>query len=364
MKQKITHIEPKERIEYLDGLRAVAIVLVILFHAYARWPEVVPYGDLLSGIPIFKYGWLGVQLFFLISGFVILMTLEKCPGRMEFIYRRWLRLFPAMLFCSLLVFFTSGLFPERPSGRPDVENLIPGLTFIEPSWWSFLLGHTVVPLEGAFWSLFVEFKFYLLSAIIFYWRGRNVLIGTLAFAFISSVGCRAAEKFIGGDLLAVVGGGFRQLSFEHFGWFASGAAFYVYHKGKDLKWLSIAFLLAGLSSVFVRGLEWRSSLAACVISALFGGAVVFPQIQNLLRNSFLLLLGFISYPLYLIHENLMVAGIVKAGSGVPLLVSVGMPLVIIILLSIVAYVIGKYIEPEIRKFIKKTIEFRTRERTQ
>ena len=56
-----------ERIAYLDGLRGVAIAMVLLFHAYVRWPELVPYGNAYSGRPWVAYGWLGVQLFFMIS---------------------------------------------------------------------------------------------------------------------------------------------------------------------------------------------------------------------------------------------------------------------------------------------------------
>ena len=61
----------KNRIDYLDGHRGLAILLVIGYHAYARWPEIVPYGNQFSHIPLFSAGRFGVQLFFLISGFVI-----------------------------------------------------------------------------------------------------------------------------------------------------------------------------------------------------------------------------------------------------------------------------------------------------
>jgi peptidoglycan/LPS O-acetylase OafA/YrhL len=59
------------RITHLDGLRGIAILWVIAYHAYSRWFD---YTNLLSAtknISIFKYGFLGVSLFFMISGFVI-----------------------------------------------------------------------------------------------------------------------------------------------------------------------------------------------------------------------------------------------------------------------------------------------------
>ena len=70
----------KNRIEYLDGMRGGAIILVFLFHAFARWPTIVPYRNVYADISCVKYGWLGVELFFMISGFVIFMTVSVTHG--------------------------------------------------------------------------------------------------------------------------------------------------------------------------------------------------------------------------------------------------------------------------------------------
>src|SRR5690606_10153907 len=93
-----------KRIAFLDGFRGVAIILVVLYHAYVRYPESVPYGDRFTGVILFKEGLLGVQLFFLLSGFVILMTLRKTRSYLEFLKKRWLRLFPAMLIVTVILF--------------------------------------------------------------------------------------------------------------------------------------------------------------------------------------------------------------------------------------------------------------------
>ena len=78
-----------QRIKYLDGLRGIAILLVILYHAFGGngYNGVIHYGDSFSNILFFKFGYLGVQLFFLISGFVILMTLEKSKSFIHFMYK-------------------------------------------------------------------------------------------------------------------------------------------------------------------------------------------------------------------------------------------------------------------------------------
>ena len=155
------------RIKYLDGLRGIAILLVVFYHAFSRWTDILPYSNDYSNI-IFEQGFLGVQLFFLISGFVILMTLDKTQSFQNFIYRRWLRLFPAMFVCTIIIYFSANLFDARPNGDVHAINLIPGLLFIEPYWLEKAFGIPFESIENAFWSLYVEFKFYVLAAFFIF----------------------------------------------------------------------------------------------------------------------------------------------------------------------------------------------------
>src|SRR6478735_6563808 len=179
--------DPVHRLSHLDGMRGIAILLVLLFHAYARWPDHVPFGADFAEVFIFKTGFVGVNLFFLISGFVILMTLEKCTSFGIFFTKRWLRLFPAMLVCSAIVFATAPLFPERPAGLPAARDLLPGLTFIDPAIWQKIIGGTQGSLEGAFWSLYVEMKFYVVFGALYFSLGRLWAIGALCAIFLLSL---------------------------------------------------------------------------------------------------------------------------------------------------------------------------------
>lgn len=176
------------RIAFLDGLRGIAILLVVLFHAYSRYPDIVPYKDSYKYFPLFEYGFLGVQLFFLLSGFVILMTLERSKNFFSFMYKRWIRLFPAMLIATILIFSTAFLFYERPGGMPNLYSVLPGLLFIEPSLLDKIMGGgKILPLEGAFWSLYIEMKFYIVFGISYFILGKKKAVIFLILLFLYSM---------------------------------------------------------------------------------------------------------------------------------------------------------------------------------
>jgi peptidoglycan/LPS O-acetylase OafA/YrhL len=339
------------RIEYLDGIRGLAILLVLLYHAYARWPHIVPFGDAYASVPLFAWGWLGVQLFFLVSGFVILMTLESCHGLKDFLYRRWIRLFPAMLLASLLLFLSAPLFPERPAGQPTLASLLPGLTFIDIKWFQFVLGWPQQPLEGAFWSLYVEFKFYVFAGLVYFWRGRNALLLALLAAHALSAASIAAAEFFPGRYTLAAAKACSALGFTHFGWFAAGALFWLYHKHRDARWFAAAVLMAALSAPFVRKLDLAPLLPALLVTAVFALALASAQMQALLRNRVLLFLGFVSYPLYLVHENLLVALTVKAGTLWPALPGLLLPLLPAGGVIFIAWLLARFGEPALKAFI-------------
>src|ERR1044071_1527464 len=107
------------RLAALDGLRALAIAWVILFHYAYFWTPagaapLVPYGDAYAWVPFAAVGFLGVHLFFMISGFVILLTLEQTSDFKEFMVRRVVRLWPALFLLGSVTFVVVSVFgPEQ-----------------------------------------------------------------------------------------------------------------------------------------------------------------------------------------------------------------------------------------------------------
>jgi peptidoglycan/LPS O-acetylase OafA/YrhL len=343
----VTETSDQGRFAALDGLRGIAISWVVLYHAFSRWPEIYTYGDLYAHNELFRTGKVGVQLFFLISGFVIFMTLDRSKNMGEFLWRRWLRLWPAMFAVSTLLFATAPLF-FRPSGTPTLRDLLPGLTLIEPDWWAALIGSPQNYLEGSFWSLYVEVKFYLVVGVLYFVAGSRIAIGALVAAFL-------APKFAGAlipSIAPTVYGAANLLGSWHWGWFAAGALFY---KGQSARWLMIpATCLALLAA---SGLEQGLRVAGVVAVALFASSMLSRHVQAFCSQRIFLFLGAVSYPLYLVHENTMVGLIRDLGMLAPSIPALLLPVLPTLFVIGIAWILTVYVEPVVRQFLKQLPHF-------
>lgn len=348
-----TGMAPRARIQFLDGLRGLAIFWVVLFHAFVRWPEFVPYGDRYSGTPSVAYGWLGVQLFFLISGFVISMTLHRSAGFWNFMFRRWMRLFPAMALCSALIFLSAPVFPERPAGEATLRDLLPGLIFVDPEWLSLAFGSPQGLLEGAFWSLFVEMKFYVIAGVLYFLvGGRKMIVGLAGLALLGPASL-GIEKWVPGIDLHEIRYFAGLLSLRHFGWFAAGALYYEYYTSRTRIFLPLAVLAAIASAAMLDGPQHYIPLFALSIIFAFTAAVTSTHARALLVNKVMMFFGFISYPLYLIHENMMVAIIVKVGKLATWMPSVFMPIIPMLCVFCAAWLVARFAEPWLRRQLRE-----------
>lgn len=313
----------------------------------------MPYTDQYADFPLFSYGYLGVQLFFLLSGFVILMTLEKCNGFFHFITKRWLRLFPAMFICSCLIYVTSGFFFERPNGIINAKDLIPGLIFIEPYYISKLIG-VVDSIESAFWSLYVEFKFYVISAFIYFMFDSKKLVYILFSLFCAWFISYVAQSYTTNGLIYFIYSAATHLSLKYFGWFAAGSAFYFYTKTQDKYWFMFACFVCVFSSLAlsVEKASLDVFFAIMILCILFGCSIISSRLQSFLSNRFLVFMGYISYPLYLMHENIMIAFTLKFKNLLPDVILFLLPLLALAIISLTAFIIAKYLERPLKVFIE------------
>lgn len=152
--------DAEERLSYLDDLRAVAVILVVLYHYYFRRLEISGEAFTLFS-SIFRAGHVGVMIFFMLSGYLIYRRLSQTPldELRAFFAIRFCRLYPSFWFCCLLTFIivkaTAG-----PATSPSITTLLANLTMTPR-----LLGADFI--DGAYWSLEVELIFYVAIGILF-----------------------------------------------------------------------------------------------------------------------------------------------------------------------------------------------------
>lgn len=152
----------KPRANEIDLLRFLAALAVVLFHyafrGYAAHSSSLPYPLLEPGA---KYGRYGVDLFFLISGFVILMSASGGSLK-HFVVSRIVRLYPAYWVCCTLTFLVLVLFG---SGKPTLVQYFLNMTML----CGFDVVQKLAPaslMDGSYWSLTVEMRFYAFVAVV------------------------------------------------------------------------------------------------------------------------------------------------------------------------------------------------------
>jgi peptidoglycan/LPS O-acetylase OafA/YrhL len=140
------------RFALLDLLRLVAALLVLCFHWLFRGHAAGAQGtEFTDGGQLAVYGYIGVDWFFVISGFVIAWTAEGRTAA-TFAILRFSRLYPGFLACMTITYLMTITY-QWPGNSPDWTDWLANATMIAP-----LFGHQFM--DGAYWSIVVEIVFY------------------------------------------------------------------------------------------------------------------------------------------------------------------------------------------------------------
>ncbi|HEX5245418.1 MAG TPA: acyltransferase [Tepidisphaeraceae bacterium] len=286
------------RIKGLDVLRGIAAASVVVYHYTSNYDRV--YHHMSPPAFSFHYGALGVQLFFLISGFVIFMTLERTRRSVDFVRSRFSRLFPAYWAAVLLTFVTLHL-AHLPGRTPSVGRAVANLSMIQGLF-------NVGPVDGVYWTLQVELCFYTIMLLLFATQQLKYAEGWL----LGLVGLRLAQIY----LHLIPGNSHFLDSHAHIA------------RAVDIiqQVLILEFAYAFLMGIALYKI-WRNGhrpaylvlLALCLLYTYFYGpledflftlgfvALIYAGSQGYLRFlefGPLLFLGAISYTLYLTHQNI------------------------------------------------------------
>jgi peptidoglycan/LPS O-acetylase OafA/YrhL len=302
------------RLVEIDALRGVAAMAVVLFHLTTRYMELFSFKSPPSFS--FVYGHFGVNLFFIISGFVIFMTLEKTARPFDFVVSRFSRLFP-VYWVAIFVTFAITHWLGLPGKLVSIGSALANMLMLHGL---FRVPHV----DGVYWTLEVELLFYFGMFFLFRIRGLNRIHAVLMALLVIRLVYFVMKQAFGIELPWIL---FRLLILGYIPWFAIGISIYLAtsRKGEGL-WKAPACTAA----MAIVTLLIAESIALGGLALAMAVVVYFAASGRLtwLRNPVLAWLGAISYPLYLVHENI--------GWSVQLrLVKMGVPTDLTVLIALV-----------------------------
>lgn len=344
----------------IDGLRALAVLAVVIFHMEAAW------------IP---GGFIGVDIFFVISGYVVSASLARTqytrllPFTLGFYKRRILRIYPALIVCLLVVAVFKSLFIPT-SWLSKTTELTGVFAFFGLSNFALILlndGYFAPRAEfNVFthtWSLAVEEQFYLIfPLLLFFWLVWRTRKNWTRFVPVVFIGFSVVVSFaLAAYLTTAKPDQAFYLLPSRFWELASGALLFIlHHKSShflDKNWVNEFFIVLGL--IIMTGAFWLVDANAFpfpwavlpVLGAVFCiHGLVTNQPQRigsrwLLENPLMVYIGKISYSLYLWHWSVFV--LFRWTIGMQTTMQYILAVGIAVVLSILSY---HFVEQPVRRY--------------
>lgn len=323
------------RIVLLDILRFLAALYVLIYH------YVIEFGStwgLLHSIA--KFGYLGVPLFFILSGFVISASADR-RSPVRFLVSRAARLYPAyifgVIFTSVIIFSVSG---ETTSAYKIVSNL------------SFLNEYIGVSnVDGVYWTLHVEIKFYgCIFLLLIFGIYNNYKVWLTVWLIVSITHRIFEQPFFMGWFISP----------SYSPYFICGVAYYLIYKEGVTFYSSLILFCSMLLSFdrslvqvqdFVPGAGLIDGYTAVFIILVVNVTFLTISLRKLsIKNRRIYsILGGITYPLYLIHNEAGKALIYDLSSVYGESLSI---LVVGIFMVFVSFLVYSFVEPTGSKYVR------------
>jgi peptidoglycan/LPS O-acetylase OafA/YrhL len=348
----------KRRLYEIDLLRFVAALLVMLFHlSFGLGQSEIDYAPTLG--PVTRYGYLGVDLFFVISGMVVFMSLSGRTAR-QFLISRVARLYPAYWVAVTLTTLSVVLVGARGRHGIGLVQYLANLTM-------FPQVANVPYVEGVYWTLWSEWRFYTLLfafALVgitarrthwFMW-GWLAVSATLQVLPLPAIAAKALA-------LAV------QPLYSHY--FIAGMALYLIYRTGATRNL-VALLLACYANAVYEGVrnahdraagnvELNPIVVAAVITVIFVlMTLVATGALTRWSRPGLVNVGLMTYPLYLIHPTIGFA-IINAGAST--LNPWALFAITITALCLLSWIISTQLETRLQPLLRTTLTNKLRVKT-
>lgn len=340
-----------------DLLRFACAAGVVAFHLGTQmWRHPSPHAAaMLAGvappaagaIAAARFGWVGVELFFVISGFMIAGAVGE--GGLAFGRRRLLRLAPAVWICAsvTLVFLLAG------GGGAAIGRWAASMAFVP---WG-------LPVDPSYWTLGIECAFYLVMATA--WRGaaagqRADKIATVLAA--TSLAYWLATVLAWRGPVLMPGRAEQLLLLPHGCFFAGGIAIVrLREAGADARRLVTAAMAVAAGTLEIvhhaaeqaieLGVPAAPWLPAALVAGGVAGLALAPLAQPMLARwidaGAARLIGLATYPLYLLHQEIgaSLTGVL-ARAGLPTAVALA---VAVVMLVLAAFGVARWAEPALRR---------------
>ena len=286
----------RNRLEFLDFLRCIAAFSVLIQHACEKvFPSFVNFCT-----HYFQFGVFGVTLFFLCSGFVIPVSLEKSHSLKKFWINRIFRLYPLYLvsILSTLILIRTGVFGRS---MPGLTDILANLTMLQ----KFLSRPSILHL---YWTLCLEMLFYIMISGIFVLGYLKKTAGLAVFSLLITLLIGVA----GTQLFHLFSSGWGTAFY--FSTMFIGFLYYRYYKGQVTRPVFTGIVLSAMAVLLLVTYfnlyhkdqpAFLGTLSFLPVTLAIGAAYLLFTICFFRRGrqypSFLLLLGVISYSLYLVQ---------------------------------------------------------------
>jgi peptidoglycan/LPS O-acetylase OafA/YrhL len=180
----------KNQIRELDGLRGLAVTLVMAFHLFPRAAYFTDHPFLLKISSFTSVGWVGVDIFFTLSGFLITSILLRAKEGehyfRNFYARRALRIFP-LYYVTIALFLTLAVLAQ-PEFAAELGIAVPVMVFYQQNWTSIFGGFHMPQFLAVTWSLAIEEQFYFIWPFVVYKLNKEKLlqfgVGYIIVSFI------------------------------------------------------------------------------------------------------------------------------------------------------------------------------------